>query len=260
MKRIIISSFIIFILFVMLGIPGISEAQNQNSNENRHRKQKVANRPPRIKSFTTSFPTLILPCDFFIEDICSPTPDMTATLSVQAFDPDGDSLTYNYIVTNGEIIGNGRIVNWNLKGIQPGSYTAKVEVSDGHDGLSSSTLNIGIVPCPACDPPCTSITVEGPDAVDEGQEIVFTANISGGEPYLEPTYSWSVSTGKIISGQGTPTIKVDTTDLAAGQEVKATVKVGGLAPECQNEAASTTLIRKRSLSAFEKRMRKSYFP
>jgi len=45
------------------------------------------------------------------------------------------------------------------------------------------------------------------------------------------TFNWSVSSGTISSGQGTPSITVDTTGLG-GQTVTATVEIGGLPPEC----------------------------
>ena len=46
-----------------------------------------------------------------------------------------------------------------------------------------------------------------------------------------PTYAWTVSAGTIIEGQGTNTIKVDTTGLA-GQTVRASLSVGGYHLEC----------------------------
>jgi hypothetical protein len=56
--------------------------------------------------------------------------------------------------------------------------------------------------------------------------MTFTANSSG-----DVTYHWTVSAGSISSGQGTPAITVDTTGLA-GQNVTATVEIGGTDPSC----------------------------
>jgi hypothetical protein len=58
--------------------------------------------------------------------------------------------------------------------------------------------------------------------------MTFTANVSGGG---DVTYNWAVSAGTISSGQGTSSITVDTTGLA-GQNVTATVDLGGLDPNC----------------------------
>jgi hypothetical protein len=53
------------------------------------------------------------------------------------------------------------------------------------------------------------------------------------------TYNWSVSAGTITSGQGTPTITVDTANLA-GQSITATLSVGGADPACSGTTASCT--------------------
>jgi hypothetical protein len=46
-------------------------------------------------------------------------------------DPDNDVLTFNYTVSGGEVIGRGAKVVWDLTGVEPGTYTIKVEVDDG---------------------------------------------------------------------------------------------------------------------------------
>jgi hypothetical protein len=60
--------------------------------------------------------------------------------------------------------------------------------------------------------------------------MTFTANVAGGTQQ-SVTYNWTVSAGTISSGQGTPSITVDTTGLS-GQSVKATVDIGGTDPTC----------------------------
>jgi hypothetical protein len=81
--------------------------------------------------------------------------------------------------------------------------------------------------------------------IDEGQSVIFTVKVSGGEPDVEATYKWSVSAGTIVKGQGTDTIEVDTSNLA-GQQVEAIVEVGGFPPECQNQASCKVQIRKKT--------------
>src|SRR5207249_9090087 len=46
-----------------------------------------------------------------------------------------------------------------------------------------------------------------------------------------PSYNWTISNGRIISGQGTSTITVDTAGLA-GQTIRATLDVGGYDMPC----------------------------
>jgi hypothetical protein len=61
--------------------------------------------------------------------------------------------------------------------------------------------------------------------------MTFTANVSGGSQQ-SVTYNWSVSSGTITSGQGTPSITVATDNSMAGGNVTATVDIGGTDPTC----------------------------
>ncbi len=85
---------------------------------------------------------------------------------------------------------------------------------------------------------CPVIKLSSPDIFKEGQPGNFTAMVSGGEPNVSYTYNWSVSSGTIISGQGTPSITVDTKDLG-GQSCTATVDLGGADRSCQSYASAT---------------------
>jgi hypothetical protein len=53
---------------------------------------------------------------------------------------------------------------------------------------------------------------------------------------MPPIYNWSVSAGTITEGQGTSSIRVDTTGLA-GQTVKASLSMGGLTMDCSGSCA-----------------------
>jgi hypothetical protein len=56
-----------------------------------------------------------------------------------------------------------------------------------------------------------------------------------------PEYRWEVSSGTIVSGQGTPAITVDTVGLGA-VVVTARVSVGGLSQACPTEASRSVSI------------------
>jgi len=90
--------------------------------------------------------------------------------------------------------------------------------------------------CPSMMVSCADKTVEadGP--------ITFSASISGGFPYMEPTYRWSISAGTIVTGQNTLSIRVDTKGIADGTEITATLTVGGLPVECSSRVSCTTKI------------------
>ncbi len=57
------------------------------------------------------------------------------------------------------------------------------------------------------------------------------------------TYTWSLTSGKINEGQGTPSIIVDTMGLG-GRRITAKVLVGGLGRECQGTLSCTILVMK----------------
>ena len=88
---------------------------------------------------------------------------------------------------------------------------------------------------------CPNIKLSSPDIVKEGESGNFTAIVSGGDPNVSYTYNWSVSSGAISSGQGTPSITVDTKDLG-GQSCTATVELGGADRSCQSYASATISI------------------
>jgi hypothetical protein len=80
-------------------------------------------------------------------------------------------------------------------------------------------------------PVCPSLSISCPtDLVLPGETATVSLNISGGSN-LNLRYTWQVSAGKIIGGQGTPVISVDTTGTQ-GQTTTFTVEVDGLPPEC----------------------------
>lgn len=79
---------------------------------------------------------------------------------------------------------------------------------------------------------CPRITLVCPSAfVQQGEPLTFTARISGGIPNAQYSFNWTVSAGTIMSGQGTPTITVDTTGLG-GQNITATLEIGGFPEQC----------------------------
>jgi len=85
---------------------------------------------------------------------------------------------------------------------------------------------------------CPSITVIGPAGITEpGVEMKFRAEVGGGAPRLK--YSWGVSSGTIVNGQGTPEVTVSTDKSMGGANVTATVEIGGLGSECSKTASET---------------------
>jgi hypothetical protein len=163
-------------------------------------------------------------------------------LIATATSPDGAPLRYKWTTTGGRLRGDGASTSWDLAGAQPGVYQAFVEVGDGRDlnCIAFSSVSIVVAECPP--PPvqivCPTVTISCPDAASENAPATFTANVSGGSPGITPIYNWTVSAGRIISGQGTPSITVDTAGLA-GQTIRASLDIAGFGTPCPASCATS---------------------
>ncbi|HWT00569.1 MAG TPA: hypothetical protein VN256_10000 [Pyrinomonadaceae bacterium] len=194
----------------------------------------LPNQPPTV-TLSASQGSITLPCppgQTSRSGNCPTTAQGTVQLAANATDPDGDTLLYTYTTTGGRVTGDGANVSWDLSGVQPGTYTATVEVDDGCGCVAFSSTTVTIAECSDCILPCPTLSISCPTGlVDQGTPATVSVNVSGGDPNASITYNWTVSAGTITSGQGTPSITIDTTGLA-GQNVTATVELGGVAPEC----------------------------
>jgi hypothetical protein len=88
--------------------------------------------------------------------------------------------------------------------------------------------------------PCPTISVSCPPSSEPGEAITFKADIVGGSSDVVPEYSWTISAGTIVEGQGTPTIKVDTRGTG-GQALTASVDVAGLMSVCKHQASCSMI-------------------
>src|SRR6185436_2066837 len=155
-------------------------------------------------------------------------------LTANAKSPDGAPLRYRWQVNGGQIKGDGPAPVWDLTGLAPGTYRANIEVDDGKDinCVAFSSVPIVVLDCPVV-PICPTINISCPESVKEGEMATFSTAITGGTPApgMTPTYDWTVTCGKIMSGQGTNSISVDTTGCA-GQTVTANVNLTGYGVPC----------------------------
>jgi hypothetical protein len=84
---------------------------------------------------------------------------------------------------------------------------------------------------------CPTVWVAGPTSdLMADSPIVFTARLSGVNPTARPEFRWETSAGTIVSGQGTPSITIDTVGLG-GVTVSVKVTVSGIATTCPAEAS-----------------------
>jgi len=205
----------------------------------------LPNQPPTA-SLAASATTITIPCPpGSHSNSCPTTANTTVGLVTTASDPDGDTLLYTYTVTGGRVTGEGANVSWDLSGVAPGTYTASVEVDDGCGCLTSSTATVTVANCSDCVPDlvCPTITPNCPTSeVEQGTPVTFSVDVRGGTPSVTPTYNWTVSAGTISSGQGTPSITVDTANTA-GQSITATVELGGFDPSCGRTSSCTVAVK-----------------
>ena len=138
--------------------------------------------------------------------------------------------------------------------LDPGLHTIVIALPNGQRWTREIDLERGRIKCvalnyrPAPPPPPSPcpypVIVSAPPQVIEGEVITYTADVSysGSSPL---NYTWSVSpdNARILSGQGTPTITVDSTGFSA-QRITATLVVddGSGEAECRQTAQATTVI------------------
>ncbi|MEP6707072.1 MAG: hypothetical protein ABJC05_06110 [Pyrinomonadaceae bacterium] len=160
----------------------------------------------------------------------------TVKLLARATSQSGNALRYRWATEGGRLTGDGANTTWDLSGMQPGVYRATVEVDSGTDNTCAafSSAAVAVTECAA--PLCPNVTLSCPDNVIVGQPITFSANIAGGSRQTNPTYDWTTTAGRIIDGQGTRTITVDTAGLA-GQSIVASLKVRANGLECPASCA-----------------------
>ncbi len=101
--------------------------------------------------------------------------------------------------------------------------------------LEDLVLAQNVVP----DCPETFSLASNSEPIREGDIVTFTANVSSKNPPI--TYNWAISAGTILSGQGTSSIQIETSNLGAIQ-VTATVQLGNIDSRCKNTESITISI------------------
>lgn len=91
---------------------------------------------------------------------------------------------------------------------------------------------------------CPQLVIACPlDVVEQDTQLRFSAMVASRDADPALTYTWSLTSGKINDGQGTPSIIVDTTAMG-GRRITAKVFVGGLGRECESTLSCTILVMK----------------
>lgn len=212
----------------------------------RNKRQGDIPRPfANVNSVTLSNTRVVIPCEpGTVPREGAQCPEgTTITVATNASSTDAtDVLTYNYTVSGGRIVGSGANVTWDLSGVRPGTYTITAGADNGCGVCGTTkTETITVEKCDCVNPcVCPTLDVSGGGQVRAGEAMNFTANLTGGSG-TDFTYNWTVSAGTISSGQGTPSISVDTTGLTDGTNITATVDIGGsgLCENCKPTGSET---------------------
>jgi len=233
-------TFLIATLF-LLGSPNL--AQNKTRPP-----AKPTNMAPVITKFESSAPIVKTCTPSHKDGLCEPKSRRTVTLTVTATsDPESAPLTYEYLTTGGEIVGTGASVSWKLGEQSYGDYSVTVRVLDSKGADANSTLKVRVARCNSCgipDPPCPTMSVTSFDKnTFRGELLLFHLEMSDGYFTTRPDYIWTVTNGKIIKGQHTLWLTVETTG-AVGENVVAEVEVeGGFDRACSNKTSSGVVIK-----------------
>lgn len=186
----------------------------------------------RAESRSFTQPKLSLSAEPRVITVCEGAGSAMVHLNAQV--TSNSPIRYHWTANAGRIEGDGSTVSWDLSGLQPGYYRAYVDVDCGSGDeacqLFSSTAVL-VNRCPPPPPTCPNVTIECPDRVVLSEPLTFRSSVKGGSPNVVQTYNWIISAGRIIDGQGTGTIHVDTIGLA-GQTVTATLSMGGYNLDC----------------------------
>lgn len=154
-------------------------------------------------------------------------------LTARASSPNNNPIRYAWRVTSGRIEGEGAAVAWQLAGVTPGQHKAYlvINTSNGNELCEATAHTVVTVKPVALRPTCPTVGIACPEQVKAGQPITFTSTLSGGTGNVPAIYNWTISSGKIVSGQGTSSITVDTSGLA-GQTLNAALLMSGYDEAC----------------------------
>ena len=154
-------------------------------------------------------------------------------LTAQANSPSNNPIRYSWRTASGRIEGEGAAVAWHLAGVAPGQHKAYLLVNtcNGNELCEATAYTLVTVKPVAPRPTCPTVGIACPGQVKAGQPITFTSTLSGGTGNVPAIYNWTISSGKIVSGQGTRSITVDTSGLE-GQTLNASLLMSGYDAEC----------------------------
>jgi outer membrane protein OmpA-like peptidoglycan-associated protein/opacity protein-like surface antigen len=129
----------------------------------------------------------------------------------EASNPGQNPLNYSWSANEGAVDGTGPEVRWNSSDRPPGTYTIKVRVDGGRNGMAGCSVNVRVELRPNR-PPTMSCSADR-RAVTVGEPVEITAVAS--DPDNDPlSFSWSASGGRIEGSASS--VRLQTAGLPPG--------------------------------------------
>lgn len=129
----------------------------------------------------------------------------------QSSNPDQTPLNYYWSASEGGVDGTGPEVRWNSSDRQPGTYTIKVRVDNGRNGIANCSASIRVEPRPNRPPTITCSSDRTTATVGEPVEITALASDPDNDPL---SFSWNAG-GRKLEGSGS-SVTFQTADLPPG--------------------------------------------
>jgi hypothetical protein len=221
----------IIILGLLLALTGLFNLSVQAQQKKKPKEREiVAQTGPDPVVRLSEHPSIITPCAGG-----SPAESqIPLTATVENYST--TNLRFTWTIDGVPLNTNGPTAMWDLSSATPGTHTAsvvveKIDFKANEQCTAFTSTKVVVRPCPPPPVVCPNVSIYCPDSVTLGAPVTFTANLSGGTANITPIYNWTVTAGTIISGQGTPTIQVDTTGLG-GQSITANLSVEGYNLSC----------------------------
>lgn len=177
---------------------------------------------------------------------CSDSKAQYIEVNTTVSDKENNTLLISYQVTDGRIVGQGRKVFWYLGGAKQGVHTITAIVDDGGGPKGRRvTKEIEVKSCPVCRAECDCPRLEvtaSSKSVFAGDLVTFSVAAADG---FSRKYVWSISAGRILSGQDTSTIRVQTDSLSPTL-LTAAVENDQNRCNCENGVSETIEIKRRN--------------
>jgi hypothetical protein len=138
--------------------------------------------------------------------------------------------------------------------LDPGMHNVQVRLPNGQFWIREIELPAGRVKCvtvhyrplpPLPKSPCPfPVNISAPSQVTDGEIITYTADVAySGNSALRYVWKVTPSGARIISGQGTPTLNVDSTGVGS-QRITATLTAddGSADPACAQSAQAVSMV------------------